>query len=80
MLSHSVMSDSLLLHGLQPAGLLSSWDFPSKNTRVGCHFLLQGIFPIQRSNQFLLCWQVDSLPLSYLLLLLLLLLSRFSHV
>ena len=80
MLSHSVMSDSLLLHGLQPAGLLSSWDFPGKNTRVGCHFLLQGIFPIQRSNQFLLCWQVDSLPLSYLLLLLLLLLSRFSHV
>ena len=21
------------------------WDFPSKNTGVGCHFLLQGIFP-----------------------------------
>ena len=25
------------------------WD-PSKNTGVGCHFLLQGIFPIQDSN------------------------------
>ena len=26
------------------------WDFPCKNTRVGCHSLLQGIFPTQRSN------------------------------
>ena len=25
-------------------------DFPGKNTGVGCHFLLQGIFPTQRSN------------------------------
>ena len=24
--------------------------FPGKNTRVGCHFLLQGIFPTQGSN------------------------------
>ena len=23
-------------------GLLSSWDFPGKNTRAGCYFLLQG--------------------------------------
>ena len=23
----------------------SSWDFPGKNTGLGCHFLLQGIFP-----------------------------------
>ena len=22
------------------------WDFPGKNTGVGCHFLLHGIFPI----------------------------------
>ena len=28
-----------------PAGLLCLWDFPSKNTGVGCHFLLQEIFP-----------------------------------
>ena len=28
----------------------SPWDFPGKNTGVGCHFLLQGIFPTQRSN------------------------------
>ena len=30
------------------------WDFPSKNTRVGCHSLLQGIFPTQGSNTNLL--------------------------
>ena len=28
----------------------SPWDFPGKNTGVGCHFLLQGIFPTQGSN------------------------------
>ena len=31
-----------------------------------CHFLLQGIFPIQGSNQHLLHWQADSLPLYHL--------------
>ena len=43
-------------------------DFPSKNSGVGCHFLLQ-IFPTKGSNRGLLClprWQVDSLPLSHL--------------
>ena len=42
---------------------------PSKNTGVGCHFLLQGIFPTQRLNPHLLCllhWQKDSLPLCHL--------------
>ena len=38
---HSVMSDSLWPHGLQPARLLCLWNFPGKNTGVGCHFLLQ---------------------------------------
>ena len=28
----------------------SPWDSPGKNTEVGCHFLLQGIFPVQGSN------------------------------
>ena len=36
-----------------------------KNTRVGCHFLLQGIFLIQGSNPHLLHWQANSLPLSH---------------
>ena len=42
-------------------------DSPGKNTRVGCHFLLQGIFPIQGSNLCPWClqhWQVGSLPLA----------------
>ena len=30
------------------------WDFPGKNTRVGCHFLLQGIFLTQGSKLHLL--------------------------
>ena len=50
MSSHSVMSDSLRPHGLQTARLLHPWDFPGKNTGVGCHFLLQGIFPTQGLN------------------------------
>ena len=29
---------------------LNPWDFPGKNTGVGCHFLLQEIFPIQGLN------------------------------
>ena len=37
-------------HGLLPARLLCPWDFPGKHTGVGCHFLLQGIFPTQGSN------------------------------
>ena len=62
----SAMSDSLWPHGLQPTRLLYPWDFPGKNRRVGCNFLLQGIFPTQGSNLHLLCllhWQVDSLSL-----------------
>ena len=46
-------------HGLQPTRLLYPWDFPVKNTGVGCHFLLQGIFPTQESNPGLLhCRQI----------------------
>ena len=40
-------------------------DFPDKNTGAGCHFLLQGIFPTQKSNLGLFHWQADSLPLSH---------------
>ena len=38
---------------------------PGKNTGVGCHVLLQGIFLIQGSNLWFLHWQVGSLPLSH---------------
>ena len=49
-LSRSVLSNSLWPHGLQPARLLCPWDSPGKNTGVGCHALLQQIFPTQGSN------------------------------
>ena len=53
------MSDSLQPHGLKPARLLCPWDSPGKNSGVGCHFLLQGIFPTQGSNLGLLnCKQI----------------------
>ena len=41
-------------HGLWPTWLLCPWDFPGKNTGVGCHFLLQGIFLTQGLNPHLL--------------------------
>ena len=41
----SVVSSSLRPNGLWPTRLLCPWNFPGKNTGVGCHFLLQGIFP-----------------------------------
>ena len=48
------------------ARLLRPWDSPGKNTRVGCHFLLQGLFPTQGSNLSLHHCLADSLPLSHL--------------
>ena len=55
----SVGSNSMWLYGLQPARHLCPWDSPSKNTGVGCHALLQGIFPTQRLNSgFLHCRQI----------------------
>ena len=35
------MSDSVQPHRRQPTRLPRPWDSPSKNTGVGCHFLLQ---------------------------------------
>ena len=37
-------------HGLHPARLFCPWNSPGKNTGVGCHAHLQGIFPTQGSN------------------------------
>ena len=55
----------LWLHEAQPTRLPCPWDSPDKNTGVGCHFLLQGIFPTQESNPRVLHWQADSSPLSH---------------
>ena len=49
------MSDSSQPHGLYPARLLCPWGSPGKDTGVGCHALLQGIFLTQGSNPSLLC-------------------------
>ena len=49
-----------------PIRLLCPWDFPGKNTGVGCHFLLHRIFLTQGLNLCLLHQQVDSLPLHHL--------------
>ena len=43
----SVVSDSLQACGLQPTRLLCPRDSPGKKTGVGCHALLQGVFPTE---------------------------------
>ena len=65
----SFVSDCLQPPGLEPARLLCPRDSPGKNTGVGCHSLLQGIFPTQGLKSSLLClrhWQAGSLPLRHL--------------
>ena len=64
--SCSGVSESLWPLRLKPTRLLCPWNFPGKSTRVGCHFLLQGM---QGSNLHLLClllWEEDCLPMSHL--------------
>ena len=39
---------------LWPTRLLCPWDFPGKNTGMGCHALLQRIFPTEGSNTHVL--------------------------
>ena len=46
-------------HGLLPARVLYPWNSVGKNTGVGSHSFLQGIFPTQGSNLGLLhCRQI----------------------
>ena len=49
--SHSVVSDSLQLHGIQSTRLLCPWNSPGKNTGVGCHSLLPGVKGHFKSSQ-----------------------------
>ena len=58
----SVVYDSLRPHELQPTRVLCPWDFLGRNTGVGCHFLLQGIFPTQGSNSRSPASRADALP------------------
>ena len=62
------MSESLQSHGLWHARLHRPWNFSGKNTGVGGHLLLQGIFPTQELNPprnflSLLHWEADYLPI-----------------
>ena len=50
----SVVSNSLRPHCLQPARFLCPWNSLGKNTAVGCHALLHGIFLTQGLNVGLL--------------------------
>ena len=61
----SVVSDSVTPQTVSCQAPLSM-GFPSKNTGISCHFLLQGIFPTQGSNLSFLHWQADYLPLCHL--------------
>ena len=55
----SVLSDSLQPHGLGLTRLLCPWDSLGRNTGVGCHSLLQGIFLTQGLNlDLLFCRQI----------------------
>ena len=65
-----VVSNSLQPHGLYPARPLHPWDFPGKNTGVGCHLLLQRIFltrglnlGLPRCRQILCCLSHQGSPI-----------------
>ena len=51
---HAQFLQSLQPYGLQTPRPLCPWDSPGKDTEVGCHALLQGIFPTQELNPSLL--------------------------
>ena len=59
--SCSVVSNSLRPHGQWLTRLLCPWNSPGKSTGVGCHCLLQGIFP-PRDQTWVSRIVTDSLP------------------
>ena len=61
----SKLCPTLVIPWTVPTRLLCPWDSPGKNTGVGCHFLLQGIFPTQESNPSLLHYRQMIYQLSY---------------
>ena len=66
--SQSVMSASLWPHGLHSTRLLCLWNSPGKNTRVGCHFLLQGIhLKLTQNYKSTICqWNLKKMKNIYL--------------
>ena len=64
-----VLSNSLRPHGVFTTRFLHPWDFPGKNTGVGCYSYLQGNLPdpgIKPASPASPSLQADSLPLSQL--------------
>ena len=59
------MSDSLRPHGLEPPKLLCPWNSPGKNSGVGSHSFLQGMFLTQGLNPDVLRYRKILCPLSY---------------
>ena len=54
-----LQSCQTLCYHMEPTRLLCLWDSPGKNTGMGCHALLQGVFPTQGWNLGLLhCRQI----------------------
>ena len=56
------MSDSVQRHRWQPTRLPRPWDFPGKNTGVGCHFLLQCMKVKTESEVAQLCPTLQAPP------------------
>ena len=52
--SYLTLLQLLQPHGPEPSRPLCPWNFPGKNTGVGSHFFLQGIFLTQGWNPCLL--------------------------
>ena len=64
--SLSIMSHSFTARWTVARQAPLSMGFPRQEYRSGLPFPSLGIFPTQGSNSYLLHWQADSLPLSYL--------------
>ena len=58
--TYSVISNSVSLWTIAHQTPLFM-SLPQQEYWSGCHFVLQGIFPTQGLNLYLLCWQADSL-------------------
>ena len=63
----SVVSDCLRPHGMSLLGSCPCpWNFPGRNTGVGCHLLPRGSSGPRDATWYLLHWQKDSLALRHL--------------
>ena len=60
------MSDSVQPHRWKPTRLPHPWDSPGKNTRVACHFLLQGMM-VKSENEVTQSCPILSNPMDWLL-------------